>query len=598
MSEAFVGCVVSLHCGDILGTYQGHVSMVDKTQQTISLQKAFRNGVKCTVPELTISAIDIKDLKLLKTAEAVVEEEKERERKKKNYSVRTPKKGCSLDSADIKKGKSEIISENNNAAFHNGVSILPKKVSNGTFQQSCSNIKLHGEKSHSYGDKSQNGGKSKKSDFLRRSDTAPSKLSDSYKGCVENGVRQNGSSSSHKLGSSDISCVKMTPKKDDLSNGLVLGDSFELTGGRPQTLKGDESPTQAYVRQRINSVGSSDVRRKPSSPRVIDPRNGHKMKVKDMACFSAPIDDSYLAEFDFEYNLGLFDKAAVFEEINKTTSHDDITLEKLNKKKKNYRFDENILQPDPCALKDIIVPPSTGQHYYKTANGSHIPVIASDLRSRIFSAAEKCGLSCEKRTELVGLAASQVAVANLGGASRLSLENVHQRPTIVVLCGPHLQGAQGVNCARHLANQGVDVIVFLPSFVKMMECLMTEVEIYKLTEGSMISCIKDLSNCTVDLIINALDCQEKSFLSDQQWYKDVTEWANNNKAPVLSLDPPCVQQIETRFTLAVGLPLSITSNVGTVYLCDVGIPKKVFSEFAIQYVSPFCGKFYILLDKV
>ena len=50
----WVGCVVSIDCGEVLGTYQGHVSEVDQETQSISIMKGFRNGIKCVVPKITI----------------------------------------------------------------------------------------------------------------------------------------------------------------------------------------------------------------------------------------------------------------------------------------------------------------------------------------------------------------------------------------------------------------------------------------------------------------------------------------------------------------------------------------------------------------
>lgn len=53
MASDWVGSLVSIHCGPALGVYQGQVSSVDQTSQTISLRHPFHNGVKCTVPEVT-----------------------------------------------------------------------------------------------------------------------------------------------------------------------------------------------------------------------------------------------------------------------------------------------------------------------------------------------------------------------------------------------------------------------------------------------------------------------------------------------------------------------------------------------------------------
>lgn len=73
---------------------------------------------------------------------------------------------------------------------------------------------------------------------------------------------------------------------------------------------------------------------------------------------------------------------------------------------------------------------------------------------------------------------------------RLNPKNDHQRPTVVLLCGPHLQGAQGVSCARHLANHDVEVVLFLPSFLKMQPPVCSEVDLYSKTSGRQVDSVK------------------------------------------------------------------------------------------------------------
>ena len=70
---------------------------------------------------------------------------------------------------------------------------------------------------------------------------------------------------------------------------------------------------------------------------------------------------------------------------------------------------------------------------------------------------------------------------------RLTPKNAHQRPQVVVLCGPHRQGAMGVNCARQLASHSVDVTVFVPNFLKMEPLLMSELQLYELSNGTKTS---------------------------------------------------------------------------------------------------------------
>lgn len=75
-------------------------------------------------------------------------------------------------------------------------------------------------------------------------------------------------------------------------------------------------------------------------------------------------------------------------------------------------------------------------------------------------------------------------------SSRFTPKNLHQHPTVALLCGPHVQGAQGISCGRHLANHEVEVILFLPNFVKMHDAVTSEVTLFNKTGGKQVSSIK------------------------------------------------------------------------------------------------------------
>lgn len=110
----------------------------------------------------------------------------------------------------------------------------------------------------------------------------------------------------------------------------------------------------------------------------------------------------------------------------------------------------------------------------------------------------------------------------------------------------------------------------------------------------------DLPETPVDLVINCLDSHENGFLRDQPWYKTAADWANQNRAPVLSIDPPVSGQahaVEAKWSLSLGLPLPLSEGAGRVYLCDIGIPRQVFQEVGIKYHSPFGCKFVVPLHS-
>lgn len=98
------------------------------------------------------------------------------------------------------------------------------------------------------------------------------------------------------------------------------------------------------------------------------------------------------------------------------------------------------------------------------------------------------------------------------------------------------------------------------------------------------------------MIVNSLDNHENMVLRDQPWYQALVVWANNSKAPVLAIDPP--QQgtlIHAKWSLSLCLPLNLKGQFGQVYLCDIGLPRKVMAQVGITYSSPFGHKFLIPL---
>ncbi|KAK0144177.1 Enhancer of mRNA-decapping protein 3 [Merluccius polli] len=461
MASDWLGSLVSINCGPTLGVYQGEVSSVDQSSQTISLRQPFHNGVKCSVPEVTFSAMDIKELKILDIGN-----------------------GC----APL---NSPSVSSKTNSAPVAVPKVDPRAQGRLNSPQHCSK---------SYGSSS------------------------------SRGVNQ------------------ATPKKNGVKNG------------------------------------------------------GGQMKQRDDECFGDGMDDGLDTDFDFEGNLALFDKAAVFSEIDGSDRRGNGTRSRGTPQEQTptrYRHDENILEAKPIVYRQIKVP-QPGAKEYCTDSGLVVPSVSYELHKRLLVAAERHGLSLERRLEMTGVCASQMGLTLLGGPNRLTPKNVHQRPTVALLCGPHVQGAQGISCGRHLANHEVEVILFLPNFVKMLDSVTTELALYSKTGGKQVSSIKDLPDSPVDLIINCLDCHENTFLMDQPWYRAAADWANQNRAPVLSIDPPVSGQglaVEAKWSLSLCLPLPLAEGAGRVYLCDIGVPCQVFQEVGIKYHSPFGCKFVIPLHS-
>ncbi|XP_073506892.1 enhancer of mRNA-decapping protein 3 isoform X1 [Phyllobates terribilis] len=502
MAGDWLGSIVSINCGDILGVYQGLVSAVDQRNQTISLTQPFHNGVKCLVPEVTFRAGDIVELKILEIP------------------------------VDIKRQTNDLP--------ENTMGMNTDYI-NGTAKQ------------------------------------RPVETSN-----AQNIPRRSDARSNDSVGTSPQPCSKSYV--DRHTDGLNPPKNF---------------------RRRHNSWSSSSRYPNQVTPKKSGPKNG-QLKARDDECFGDDLEEIPDTDFDFEGNLALFDKAAVFEAIDTHerkgggTGGGSKTRGTPNERPPTYRHDENILESEPIVYRRIIVPQPGGKEYC-TDSGLVVPSISYGLHKKLLSVAEKHGLSVEKRLEMSGVCASQMALTLLGGPNRLNPKNVHQRPIVAVLCGPHIKGAQGISCGRHLANHDVDILLFLPNFVKMLEPVTNEINLFCRTEGKQVSNVKDLPDCPVDLVINCLDCHENAFLRDQPWYRAAVDWANQNRAPVLSIDPPVADQeqgIHAKWSLQLGLPLALGEQAGRVYLCDIGIPQKVFREVGISYHSPFGCKFVIPLHSM
>nr|XP_005994153.1 PREDICTED: enhancer of mRNA-decapping protein 3 isoform X2 [Latimeria chalumnae] len=512
MATDWIGSVVSINCGETLGVYQGKVSAVDRASQTISLTQPFHNGIKCPVPEVTFSAIDIKDLKILEIPGS---------------------QGC---------GKSNES------------------------QQTDSNHNL-------------------------------TTTGQGYN------VRLSSSPNSHNKGlkkpNISGSAAQPIPRRAELKiqEMITLPQQYSKSYVDRHTL--DSINQSKAFRRRHNSWSSSSRYPNQATPKKNGVKNG-PMKNKDDECFGEDIDEILDTDFDFEGNLALFDKAAVFEEIDTYERRNGARSRGTpNEKPTRYRHDENIIESEPIVYRQIMVPQHSGKEYC-TDSGLVVPSISYELHKKLLTVAEKHGLTLERRLEMTGVCASQMALTLLGGPNRLNPKNVHQRPTVALLCGPHVKGAQGISCGRHLANHEVHVILFLPNFVKMLESITNELTLFCKTDGRQVASVKDLPDTPVDLVINCLDCHENAFLRDQPWYKAAVDWANQNRAPVLSIDPTVSeleQPIDAKWSLALGLPLPLGESAGRVYLCDIGIPRKVFQEVGITYHSPFGCKFVIPLHS-
>lgn len=69
---------------------------------------------------------------------------------------------------------------------------------------------------------------------------------------------------------------------------------------------------------------------------------------------------------------------------------------------------------------------------------------------------------------------------------RFKVGNKHQKPTVVLLCGSHTQGAQGVSCGRHISQHHANVIVCVPGENKLNSEVSRELQLFRETDGEVI----------------------------------------------------------------------------------------------------------------
>jgi len=348
-------------------------------------------------------------------------------------------------------------------------------------------------------------------------------------------------------------------------------------------------------------------RNRTYSEGVRTPVRGERMRQRDEDCFgqggsALNEEEKRLIEedFDFEKNLAMFDKDFVMKEIDAELANkpDIVRLVHCNRRQPEpkYRNDENVLNTVAAEYRQI----TTGEEecgHFVTDMGLVVPCVSLVLRERLQAVIVNHGLGLDRQAEVMGRAATELAIQLLGGQHRLTPTNMHQVPTAVFLCGTSQVGTFGISAARHLAGHGVKTQVYLPEAAHYPHVLEAELRLYRLTGGKVVTRGKDLPKGSVDLIVTAMEDQEMwSQERCQPWHRSATAWAEACRAPVLAIDPPPhPPALEVKMTLVGCLPLHHPPEAGKLYLANLGIPKNIYKEVGIKFSSPFGAKFVIPL---
>lgn len=211
----------------------------------------------------------------------------------------------------------------------------------------------------------------------------------------------------------------------------------------------------------------------------------------------------------------------------------------------------------------------------------------------------------DQMTENAGRGICQMSLQALGGSRRIHAKNHNAAPLVVVLCGNNKTGSYGLAAARHLSNHGCQVAVCIAGSEKdFINSVASQRKIFLPTGGRVVELVEDLPdsrNTPVDFIIDALLGYQyalRDILSaeDQSKMVSLIDWANKNKAPVLSLDLPSGLNslpgskfnnaiVQPKYTLCLGAPktgLPSRSLTGEVFVADIGIPRMVWKCVGVR----------------
>ena len=217
---------------------------------------------------------------------------------------------------------------------------------------------------------------------------------------------------------------------------------------------------------------------------------------------------------------------------------------------------------------------------FPNASASSIPAVtAEQMREVDRLAVEEFGLLLIQMMENAGIRLAELALQRF------------EPQAVAVLCGPGGNGGGGLVAARHLANHGVRVAVTLGADRDRLD----DVPRHQLSILERMGVSVGTEPGEAELVLDALIGY--SLRGDPRARAaELIRWANNQEAPVCSLDVPSGLDATTgdvrdpfvraTATLTLALPkagLARASDVvGELYLSDISIPPDLFSALGIR----------------
>ncbi|KAF9933856.1 enhancer of mRNA decapping [Linnemannia zychae] len=259
----------------------------------------------------------------------------------------------------------------------------------------------------------------------------------------------------------------------------------------------------------------------------------------------------------------------------------------------------------------------------QTLAGVSCPTVTSAQMQEVERiCAAEMGLSDEQMVENGGRGAAMMCLQALGGSRRIQPNNHNSAPVVVILAGNNRTGAYALCAARHLSNHGCIVMSFVAGSNhegELHSMVASQSRGFLATGGEMIHTIAELpqSSSPVDLIVDGMLGYQYTVRDIVDSYEreavcDLMDWANDNKAPVLSLDMPSGvngttgQGDKTKFcvrpkwTLCLGAPKAgckSRSTTGELFLTDLGIPRGCWKKAGVKgWGMPWGADFLVGLE--
>uniref|UniRef100_A0A1B0G261 Enhancer of mRNA-decapping protein 3 n=1 Tax=Glossina morsitans morsitans TaxID=37546 RepID=A0A1B0G261_GLOMM len=587
MEEDWTGKAVSIECNKQLGIFQGIISQCSPSKITII--RAFRNGVPLRKQnaEVTLRSSDLVKISLLPSYNVhntviptVI---------KKPTPVKQPNFVSTGNINTTHNGSQQL----QHAALSLGSKMLNIKLSNSD-ADNMENISSTSRASSAQ--KVLNNSPPQNSVAQFFGNLIPSKVevklgsgaSSSFSGLSS--FNTNGWNSENFNGcrggiSNPIDIVNNNSELQRSHNNTTgsITKSNPGSNGYPKTPRSsNNSGANSYNGNTINTIASRNKLRNKQLRR--------ESSIKYCQTFDTSVNDPLLHEdFDFEGNLALFDKQAIWDSLNSGKKPDVVQHAVSAQHQQKFRHDENIIVSEPAQMRQI-ESLFEGSEDFVTDEGLIIPTIPLFVRTKIETCAEKSGFTVQRQLDLLARGTVDLAILLLGGARRLTPNNRHQWPTIVIISekSDNFRASNvGAATGRQLASHGLKVLLYLEGDAKNIEQKSIEISLFKATGNTVVFTSDALP--VPDLVILSTSSANLS--------GNIKKWLNDNRASVLAVDPPPngINDVCIKHAILPILPLNgISSNhYGKLYLCNLGIPDKFYRDAGVKYKSPFGHKFVI-----